>query len=109
MISLKRVLGIIIGIGSMSSVIAMPIDTLQTPTHSFTAQQAVDYALKNNVQVKNALLGGDDYILETFVTEDKLKTLIFELLFFQKKKLKNNFLRFLKKTNLKILKNFVNV
>ena len=57
MISLKRVLGIIIGIGSMSSVIAMPIDTLQTPTHSFTAQQAVDYALKNNVQVKNALLG----------------------------------------------------
>jgi len=57
MISLKRVLGIIIGIGSMSHAMALPIDTLQVPAHSFTAQQAVDYALKNNVQVKNALLG----------------------------------------------------
>ncbi len=57
MISLKRVLGIIIGIGSISHAMALPIDTLQVPAHAFTAQQAADYALKNNVQVKNALLG----------------------------------------------------
>lgn len=30
--------------------------TAQTATHEFTIQQAVDYARKNNVQVKNALL-----------------------------------------------------
>ena len=30
--------------------------TAQTTTHEFTIQQAVDYARKNNVQVKNALL-----------------------------------------------------
>jgi len=33
------------------------IDTLRVVEHVFTAQQAVDYAMKNNVQVKNALLG----------------------------------------------------
>ena len=32
-------------------------DSLRTEKHAFTAQQAVDYAMKNNVQVKNALLG----------------------------------------------------
>lgn len=32
-------------------------DTTATQQHSFTAQQAVDYAMKNNVQVKNSLLG----------------------------------------------------
>lgn len=32
-------------------------DTSVVQQHAFTAQQAVDYALKNNVQVKNALLG----------------------------------------------------
>ena len=32
-------------------------DTTATQSHAFTAQQAVDYALKNNVQVKNSLLG----------------------------------------------------
>lgn len=32
-------------------------DTLRTPQqHAFSLQQAIDYALKNNVQVKNALL-----------------------------------------------------
>lgn len=55
--SMKRVLGVIVLIGSLNGTMAMPVDTLQLPTHSFTAQQAVDYALKNNVQVKNALLG----------------------------------------------------
>jgi hypothetical protein len=33
------------------------LDTLRVAEHAFTAQQAVDYAMKNNVQVKNALLG----------------------------------------------------
>lgn len=55
--SMKRVLGLIVLIGSFNSTMAMPVDTVQVPAHSFTAQQAVDYALKNNVQVKNALLG----------------------------------------------------
>lgn len=32
-------------------------DTTATQSHAFTAQQAVDYAMKNNVQVKNSLLG----------------------------------------------------
>lgn len=32
-------------------------DTTATQQHAFTAQQAVDYAMKNNVQVKNSLLG----------------------------------------------------
>ncbi len=33
----------------------------------------------NMQAVKNALLGGDDFILESFVTYDKMKSLIFEL------------------------------
>lgn len=36
---------------------AQALDTLRVAEHAFTAQQAVDYAMKNNVQVKNALLG----------------------------------------------------
>lgn len=36
---------------------AAPGDSLQLEKHVFTAQQAVDYAMKNNVQVKNALIG----------------------------------------------------
>ncbi|MFM8255846.1 MAG: TolC family protein, partial [Bacteroidota bacterium] len=36
---------------------AQAVDTLRVAVHAFTAQQAVDYAMKNNVQVKNALLG----------------------------------------------------
>ena len=36
---------------------AVPGDSVRIEKHAFTAQQAVDYAMKNNVQVKNALLG----------------------------------------------------
>ena len=53
----KRVFWIVVCICIVSGAQAMPVDTTQVQTHSFTAQQAVDYALKNNVQVKNALLG----------------------------------------------------
>jgi outer membrane protein TolC len=55
--TMKRVFGIAVCICIVSGAQAMPPDTTQVQTHSFTAQQAVDYALKNNVQVKNALLG----------------------------------------------------
>jgi len=33
------------------------VDTLRVTAHALTAQKAVEYAIKNNVQVKNALLG----------------------------------------------------
>ncbi len=36
--------------------VAQPPDTARTTRHEFSIQQAVDYAKKNNVQVKNALL-----------------------------------------------------
>lgn len=36
--------------------IAQPPDSARTAKHEFSIQQAVDYAKKNNVQVKNALL-----------------------------------------------------
>ncbi|NBV30578.1 MAG: TolC family protein [Chitinophagaceae bacterium] len=55
--TMKRVFWIVVCICIVSGAQAMPVDTTQVQTHSFTAQQAVDYALKNNVQVKNALLG----------------------------------------------------
>jgi outer membrane protein len=35
---------------------AQPPDSIRLTKHAFTVQQAVDYALKNNVNVKNALL-----------------------------------------------------
>lgn len=35
---------------------AQPPDTARATKHAFTVQQAVDYALKNNVNVKNALV-----------------------------------------------------
>lgn len=38
------------------TLIAGPLSAQTTTTHEFTIQQAVDYARKNNVQVKNALL-----------------------------------------------------
>ena len=37
-------------------VIAQPPDSARITKHAFTVQQAVDFALKNNVNVKNALL-----------------------------------------------------
>lgn len=55
--TMKRVFWVVVCICIVSGTQAMPFDTTQVQTHSFTAQQAVDYALKNNVQVKNALLG----------------------------------------------------
>lgn len=36
--------------------VAQPVNDTTKKTHSFSLQQAVDYARKNNVQVKNALL-----------------------------------------------------
>jgi len=47
-------LGVVAALG-INQVYAL--DTLRVAEHAFTAQQAVDYAMKNNVQVKNALLG----------------------------------------------------
>ncbi|MFM1857114.1 MAG: hypothetical protein RLZ05_174 [Bacteroidota bacterium] len=55
--TMKRVFWIAVCICIELGAQAMPLDTTQVQTHSLTAQQAVDYALKNNVQVKNALLG----------------------------------------------------
>ena len=44
-------LGVVAALG-INQVYAL--DTLRVAEHAFTAQQAVDYAMKNNVQVKNA-------------------------------------------------------
>lgn len=41
----------------LTGAIAFGQESAPQQTHSLTAQQAVDYALKNNVQVKNSLLG----------------------------------------------------
>jgi outer membrane protein len=41
----------------LSKAITFGQDSAKQQIHSLTAQQAVDYALKNNVQVKNSLLG----------------------------------------------------
>jgi outer membrane protein len=46
-----------VAIASLSMKANASVDTSGVKQHAFTAQQAVDYALKNNVQVKNALLG----------------------------------------------------
>ena len=47
---------ILAALGWMNSISAQQADTTRPKRYEFTVQQAVDYAKKNNVQVKNALL-----------------------------------------------------
>src|SRR5687768_3256875 len=48
--------GIFLFIISCFAIVAQSQDTARIARHEFSVQQAIDYALKNNVQVKNALL-----------------------------------------------------
>lgn len=40
----------------LPSIVLAQTDTMKTTRHEFTVQQAIDYAIKNNVNVKNALV-----------------------------------------------------
>ena len=52
-IAIGRLLGLLL----FPAIVFAQTDTAKITRHEFTIQQAVDYAIKNNVNVKNALLG----------------------------------------------------